>query len=236
MPTLGSPCASYQNYIPLVEPIGDSITEGDWSTVLAGWREPVYLSAQSAGAPKAFRFVGSLSTNPGGLTADPYHDGHPSWAIRNSSGVTGALIDNTAGWITQFAPDMLILAAGTNDIGLLSDSGATVAASLSSWLDVCWNARVKGHMQIAVCTILKRLDASDAQVQAANALFAGVLAGKSYSSHLHLVDMYASITNPSVGVNMHDAIHPNDAGYTLMGSAMWADSGFQAALLAARPS
>jgi lysophospholipase L1-like esterase len=130
---------------------------------------------------------------------------------------------------------MFDLGGGTNDIGINGDSAATVASSLSTWLDTIWALKEKYWCQIVVCSVLKRLDGNDSTVQAYNALIPGVIASKSYKANIWFVDMYNAVTRQVVGQGYNDVVHPNDEGYGNMATVKWANPNYQAALAAARP-
>lgn len=201
-----------------VWPVGDSIVEGDNAQTLPGWRYGVWNSAIGG-----IRFTGARSYAGVGnyLTANPQHEGHPFYYVRQSAGAAN-LIDVTTTSAGLYKPQIVILAGGTNDIALNGDSAATVATSISSWLDAAWAIRTAADQKLVLCTILKRLDGNDSTVQAANALLPAVVSGKSYAANITLIDMYAAIRRPVVGQGYNDAVHPNDEGYTDMATAMWA--------------
>jgi lysophospholipase L1-like esterase len=69
-------------------------------------------------------------------------------------------------------------------------------------------------------------------VQAANALLPAVVAGKSYSSHITLLDMYDAITDPTIGGGYDDAVHPSSSGYVDMAGRLW--TGLETALAECR--
>lgn len=218
-------------YVPLVQPFGDSNVRGDGCETKAGFRERLYGVANGG-----FRFVGSQSYGgsppPGGLSANPQHEGHAFYYIRDGgSPAHGSLINfiNTGG-VTQYGPDLVLLEGGTNDIALGGDSAAAVLANFSTYIDQAYAYRTKSWMRIVVLNIFKRFDAFDATVQTVNAGLAAVVAGKSFASAVTLIDVY-----DAAGVGgMADAVHYNDVGATNIANAIWA-GGFQTALAAARP-
>lgn len=232
MATFGS------NYISTIQPYGDSIMQGTGATALAGMREPLYNLAAAAGVPRRIRFVGSQTTTPGGLTVNPNHEGHSGWVVKSPAGSGGGSLTDLVGTgFFPYDPDIVLLAGGTNDIdpAVNNDSAATLATSWGTYLDKANAYLSRSWQQIVALNLLKRLDATDSKAQAFNALVGGVISGKPYASRVWLVDVYAAIPSPQVGVNMADNVHPNDTGYTAVASVIWASSNFQSALAAARP-
>ncbi len=225
---------SYANYIPTIQPIGDSLTQGTGASVQAAYRTAVYNSGVSAGIPQQIRFVGSQTAAGPTLTANPNHEGHSGYVVK--PGAVQSLSDLTTTQTQPWDPDIAILFGGTNDLDPLvgNDSAATLAGYLATWLDVTYARFSRANQQIIVFNLLKRLDATDSKVVTYNALIGGVISGKAYASRVFLVDIYASIANPAIGVNMNDAVHPNDTGYPLVGAAIWASPQFQSAVSAAR--
>ena len=109
-----------------VLPLGDSITFGcgdqcdktkdcmvgggmaPCSNCAAGYRGPLWasLAAGDAGDPRAWTFVGTQSN--GGFAA-PLHEGHPGYTITQLHGIVPS-------WVPT-RPDVVLLHAGTNDLG-----------------------------------------------------------------------------------------------------------------------
>ena len=81
-----------------VLPLGDSITRGD---VAGGWRPVLAGRLDAAGARVVF--VGSMSS--AGLA----HEGHGGWRIDQLAAVAAARV-------REYAPDVVLLMAGTNDL------------------------------------------------------------------------------------------------------------------------
>ncbi len=203
-----------------VWPIGDSITYGVWAETLAGYREPLYNLAHPT---TNLYLVGSQSFagNAGGLAVDPWCDGYPGYCIRSGS-AGGSLQDTMSGLAAKQVqgPIAAIVLAGTNDINQ-GDVTATVLASMSTFLDLIWSFRSGPKFQILLCQILKRLDGFDAEVQSVNAGIPSLVSGKSYTGNVIQVPMYAAVQRPVIGQGYHDAVHPDNEGYTDMANLLW---------------
>lgn len=234
---------SFVNYIPTIHPCGDSILQGVGSTLQSGWRQTWYNLNRTAGGLRRFRFVGSQVTTLNGLTVNPNHEGITGTVVH--PGNASSIINAPGGFGIQpqtpiFTPDIILLQAGTNDLdpGVLNDSPATLAASWSTELDIAFGLiRCKSWAVIIFLPLLVRTDATNTKILAANALIAATVAAKSYAARIFVPLTYsASIPNPTVGVNMNDVVHPNDAGYIPAGTALATDPATIAAIQAARPS
>ena len=198
----------YTHFIPKILPGGDSITVGGEDTVHAGWRWTFWNLAVGSNID----FVGTQSWagNDGGLASDPQHEG------RNNATVA-IITPILVGDLGTFKPDMVIALIGTNDAAN-GDSGATIAAAISDMWDQLWASRPSPWFQIVGCTIPKRYDEFDTAVQACNALLPAIAAGKSYASHLTLVDCYDFAGGPG---GMFDLVHPNTAGHINGGTIIY---------------
>jgi len=204
----------FTSYVPKILPLGDSITHGVEDDIHAGWRWTFWNLIGGANV----NFVGSQiwGGEDHGLDSDPEHEGHNGYWVREG-GTSGSITVVGEGAIPIYAPDMVIVLGGTNDIGG-GDNAATVAASISAMLDRLWAVRATPWMQIGVCEILQRQDAFDSIVQAVNAMLPGIIAGKSYADHLGLIPAYASAGGAG---GMFDAVHPNTPGHIGVGTAIY---------------
>jgi lysophospholipase L1-like esterase len=232
MPTVCGPSlATFNNLIPRVMPIGDSITFGVGGTDQASYRTGVFNAMQTAGTP--LYFVGSLSQGGTTLLNDPYNEGHSGYCVDAAAqSFFGSLTLVAVPHIPTYNPDLVILQGGTNDIGEFLSDAPTVLAALSAQLDAVWALRTSSHFQIVQFTILNRFDNSgyNTTVQTVNAGIPAMVAGKSYKSSITVVDIYSSVSS----ANIPGGLHPNDAGYTQYGAFIAADSGWQRALSNAR--
>lgn len=202
--------ASTANCVPKVMIIGDSIPYGVGSPALPGWRRLVYDDARTLGRP--LYLVGSQSfSGTGGVFAiDPYMECVPGAEVA----VSGETLANR---IVTYTPDLAVLQLGTNDLdaGAGNKTPAQLAVLYSSLLDYMWARRTRGAFRIVCLTLLLRYDGQDARVIAFNALLPGILASKSYSAHLTLVNVNgANLIYPT---DFTDPVHPNVSGATKLG-------------------
>lgn len=102
-----------------VMPLGDSITAGSGDPVRNGWRPALKARLAAAGVP--VDFVGSQHSGTG---TDVQHEGHGGWTIAQ-------LAVQAPGWVRAYAPDVVLLMAGTNDV-LRRDQVPAAGARLSA--------------------------------------------------------------------------------------------------------
>lgn len=198
---------SIGSYVCRVHPLGDSITDGVGSTTQGAWRESCYNALAST---PYIRFVGTQTDNPGGLTANPDHEGIPGATVK-SPGIIDRLLH-----IASFAPDIVILQGMINDI-LAGDSASTVLATLSTQLDTAWGYRQSPWMQIIQLYGLRTKESHDPTVQLVNAGIAAMVATKSYSANVIIGDgWYNALADSDYASG--DNIHPGDPGYIKLGA------------------
>ncbi len=215
-------CCSFANYSPPVIWFADSIPYGIGCSTLAGPREPAYFLGQ---ASNPFIFVGTQSNagGGGGLTVDPFCECYP--------GISTTGLNTDLGNIALFNPRIVIYSAGINDV-IAGDPAATIAGHISTGLDTARGYIIWQNYRIIVTALMKTLDpTNDAVVQATNALLPAVCASK--PNCVFVPQWYNAIPGPTVGVNMHDNVHPNDVGVPYLASALW-NNGLQAAVQVCR--
>jgi len=192
-------------FVARVHPIGDSIVYGVGATLLGGWRQGAYGAFVSA--PPLIRFIGTQTGNPGGLTIDPNHEGIPGATIFQTM-----IADDILSRIAAFGPDIVILQAGTNDIGISGHTSGRVLADMSSELDIAYGYLTLPWSQIIVSYILRRKDSFNPTVQAVNAGIPAMVAGKSYASRVVIADgVYGALDDGDYAPA--DDVHPADSGY-----------------------
>lgn len=204
-------------------PLGDSITDG--FTVVGGYRNTLCGLIAGDGLNEAVDFVGS-STNGTGYDKD--HEGHSGFAIAAipaSEDVEGkgrkGLTENIDTWMSVSSPDIVLLQIGTNDVlslyrmdeaktrletligkvkAKLADGGKIYLATIPY---IAENAAYNktGKTQAELNTIV---DTYNAEVKAiADA-----------DDMITLADINSQLTLS----DLKDGIHPNDGGYSKMGT------------------
>ncbi|MFJ9825029.1 GDSL-type esterase/lipase family protein [Streptomyces sp. NPDC101160] len=198
-----------------VLPLGDSITYGRNSCTGNGYRGPLQNLVAAEGR-FAVDYVGSQQN---GVMADPANEGHPGDTVDQIS----AGID---GWLAATHPDVVLLHIGVNDLNQYA-SGSDTAAKATQLVDRIFADQpgVTVIMQGLIPTTygmnsplpdmsgnipaynsaLQRLEATEQQ------------AGKHfrYVAAPALVPYdHGTATQPA---QMSDGLHPNDAGYALLG-------------------
>ena len=222
-PPVGEPC--------LVMPLGDSITQGKTgSSDEGGYRETLFRLAHAAG--KSLQLVGSQTNGPAtvdGVAWPRNHEGYSGYTIDYTSANTsgrGALTRNdlTPNNIKTYKPNIVLLMIGTNDVNIGEDMPATRLARL---VDKILNADPK--LLLFVTQIIPAQKATpDTYNQSANsynAAMVGMVSQRAAAGkHVRLMDMHTPFTstaNYSTAL-LADKLHPNDAGYKLMGQTWYA--------------
>jgi len=101
-----------------IMPLGDSITHGDGSTDLSGYRKELYDLLMGDGY--AVDFVGSLANGP--ATFDNQHEGHGGWHADGEP--SRSIRPAVNAFLTNNPADIVLLHIGTNDIGSGQDPAA----------------------------------------------------------------------------------------------------------------
>ncbi|TDC80420.1 SGNH/GDSL hydrolase family protein [Streptomyces hainanensis] len=184
-----------------VMPLGDSITDG--FNVPGGYRIGLWERLVAGG--QTVDFVGSMSNGPGNL-GDRDHEGHSGWTI---AGIDA----NVSRWLTTYQPQTILLHIGTNDIYGSDPGGAP--ARLRTLVNRITSQLPQAYLFLATIT---PLPAFDAGVRAFNAAVPGIVRDQANAGRrVHLVDMYAALTNADIA----DGVHPNATGYNKMAAAWY---------------
>lgn len=214
-PSDGAPCA--------IMPLGDSITFGVGSSG-GGYR--VELFRQALASDRSITFVGTAPPNgPENVEGQPFprsHQGHSGFSI--SGGAAGSLAQVVSDSLVPSDPDIVLLMIGTNDINGNIDA-ANAPARLGALLDQIILGAPDALLVVAQI-VPTTVAATNVRVEAYNgAIPALVEARVAQGKHVRLVDMYAPfVANPSFATAlMNDFLHPNDAGYVVMGQT-WFDA------------
>ena len=236
-PTLPPPAPAPFANATRVMPMGDSITFGcgdqcaqdcmaptahgklaPCSSCSAGFRGPLWasLAAGAAGDARRWAFVGTQSN---GDFAQCQHEGHPGWTIPQLGGIVGGV----AGW-AALAPDVILLHAGTNDLGGVAEPVATpadAAMRMRALLNATYAALPRVHVVLA-SIIGSTSKYGGAQHAAFNALLPAVAA--SFSAAGHSIEFLDMAQLSGIGSDCNHGccpvrIHPNDQGYRAMAGA-----------------
>lgn len=184
--------------IPLrVMPLGASSTEGIGSPSTAGYRLPLYRMLQRDAI--AVDYVGSLRSGPATLP-DRDNEGHSGWTL-------AMLAPHIDSWVRAAAPDLVILHAGTNDLGK-GVAGDVAARRLDDVLGRILTAAPRAHVIVAgVWAPLPRARAARARLAALSPLVVAKYRMKGFSVEF---DDTATLLTPA---QLFDGLHPNTAGY-----------------------
>ena len=214
-PTDGTPCA--------IMPLGDSISFGIGSSG-GGYR--VELFRQALADERQITFVGTAPPNgPANVDGQPFprsHQGHSGFTI--SGGGAGSLAGLVDAAIAATDPNIILLMIGTNDInGNLNVGNAP--ARLGALLDQITEDAPDALLMVAQIVPTTNAD-TNTRVQAYNAAIPALVQQRADAGrHVLLVDMFAPfVDTPNFGAAlMNDFLHPNDAGYVVMGQT-WYDA------------
>jgi lysophospholipase L1-like esterase len=192
-----SPARAADTPAPLrIMPLGDSITFGVGSRTMSSYRVDLRNRLQAAGMD--VDFVGSQSSGAGGTDLD--NEGHSGFVIDQ-------LHQQVNGWLSTYAPDAVLLMAGTNDTARSLDL-AGAPKRLAALITRIRAARPAAH--IFVARIVGMRDAAGQRnADAFNARIPAVVAAQ--GSRVHLVDQ-SSVD----GRDLRDNLHPDDVGFAKM--------------------
>jgi lysophospholipase L1-like esterase len=217
------PCPSATTACAIM-PLGDSITFGFGSSG-GGYR--VELFRQALANQQNITFVGTAPANgpnDNDVSGQPFprsHQGHSGFSI--SGGAEGSLAGLVDAAIDTTRPNIVLLMIGTNDINGNIDV-AQAPARLGRLLDQITNAAPDALLVVAQIVPTTNPQ-TNTRVQAYNAAIPGLVQSRvEAGKHVVLVDMFTPfISNTNFAGLMGDYLHPNDAGYVVMGQA-WHDA------------
>ena len=215
-PPKGTPCK--------IMPLGDSITEDVSTADKGGYRVPLLRKARAA--MQTIDFVGSTQTGPTTLDGMPFprhNEGHSGWTIDGSIG----LYPNIVKWMTDAPPHIILLMIGTNDINGNVDV-ANAPTRLGKLIDRI--VQTDPNVLLVVAQIIPSRDNAglNTNIRAFNAAIpAQVQMRAATGKHVIMVDMYGAFTkNASWASTYFDqgslgVLHPNVAGYVVMGDVWY---------------
>jgi lysophospholipase L1-like esterase len=215
-----SPCPTTADTPCAILPLGDSITEGYGSSG-GGYRVELFRQAVSNG--RNVTFVGSLQNGPSnptveGRTFPRQHEGHGGYTIDSDaghSGISGQITDQA---LDSYHPHIVLLMIGTNDINGNVDVGGAPERLGNLIDDITTRAP---DALVVVASIIPIANAgTNPRVQTYNAALPGLVDARAGAGqHVVFLDNYAAFAaDPSYASTlMGDYLHPNDAGYALLG-------------------
>ena len=219
-----NPCPTTAGTACAVLPLGDSITEGYLpSGANGGYR--VELFNQSVMASKNVTFVGTLLNGPNTVANRTFprrHEGHGGYTIAGGGqgAIAGTITDMA---ISMYHPNIVLLMIGTNDInGNINISSAPTR--LGQLIDEIVTDAPSALVVVASIIPIKNNNTANQNVQAYNAAIPGVVNTRAAAGkHVVFVDNNAAfVKDPSYATSlMVDNLHPNDAGYAVLGRAFY---------------
>ncbi len=221
--TVYMPCPTTAGTACSVLPLGDSITEGCCTSPMGGYRIELFRQAVLNG--KNLTFVGSLTNGPSTVqnrTFPQHHEGHGGYTIDTlggKSGISGQITDQA---LSNYHPNIVLLKIGTNDINSNIDV-ANAPTRLGKLIDeITTNAP---SALLVVSSIIPTADSNTNQrVQTYNAAIPGLVNTRAAAGkHVVFLDNYAAFAKNAnyATALMADGLHPNDAGYVILGQAFY---------------
>jgi hypothetical protein len=226
----------------LVLPLGDSITLGAsvpaW--VPGGYRDPLFTLLTNAGYQ--IQFVGSDTNNPtAGLTAtgNKSHEGHGSYTTSNllanlDAVAAGPSANNGGFWLSGISgtrppvyPDVILLMAGVNDLGVNQLLPTQGLAGLDALLTKLTSLRPSAWIIVSTLTPYIGLvyPVRESHEEEFNAALSALVAAHQAAGHRVLlcdVRTRIDLTN-AAAMLCSDGVHPNQTGYDEIAS-MWFDA------------
>ncbi len=201
-----------------IMPLGDSIT-WDWryfdnriDAQRHGYRNYLWYLLQEGGYD--VDFVGSRHN--GSSVLPPYdgdNEGHTGWT-------THQIADKVYGYMTKNTPDIVLLHIGTNDSAYYSVSGGIYG--MERILDEIDRYEEDYHRKVyVIVAYIIDLRKDPSWVAAYNSQLKTLLASRiAAGDAIVTVDMYRG-AGLSYWGDLHDGIHPTDAGYRKMAKAWY---------------
>jgi lysophospholipase L1-like esterase len=218
------PCPTTAGTACAVLPLGDSITEGYGSTSPGGGYR-VELFRQAVNAGKNITFVGSLTNGPTTVANRAFprqHEGHGGYTIDSGTGHSGISGQITDSAISNYHPHIVLLMIGTNDI----NGNIDVANAPTRLGNLINEITTDAPAALVVVASIIPIDNSgtNPRVQTYNAAIPGVVSkAAAAGKHVIFLDNYAAFSrDPNYRTTlMYDYLHPNDAGYVVLGQSFY---------------
>jgi lysophospholipase L1-like esterase len=204
-------------------PLGDSITEGCCTQPGGGYRIELFRRAVQNG--KNLTFVGSQANGPPSVEERTFprnHEGRGAHAIdpgNNQTGISGQITDRA---LSMYRPHIVLLMIGTNDINGNIDV-PNAPNRLGALIDDITSGAPEALVVVATIIPIGN-DGANERVKTYNAALPNLVASRvAAGKHVTLLDNYAAFsrdTNYRTAL-MDDYLHPNDAGYVVLGQAFY---------------
>ncbi len=218
------PCPTTAGTACAVLPLGDSITEGYGSTSPGGGYR-VELFRQAVNAGKNIAFVGSLTNGPTTVANRNFprqHEGHGAYTIDSGTGHSGISGQITDSALANYRPHIVLLMIGTNDINGNIDT-ANAPTRLGTLMDDI-TTRAPSALLVVASIIPSKTDGTNTNFQKYNAAIPGLVDTRAQAGkHVVFLDNYKAFSaNTSYKTAlMADNLHPNDAGYVVLGQSFY---------------
>jgi lysophospholipase L1-like esterase len=215
-PPQGRPC--------VLLPLGDSLTQGAYSTDNGGYRVELFRQAVAHG--RSFTTVGSRASGPttaAGMDFPRRHEGHGGFSI---AAISTWITDNAT--IATYKPDVVLLHLGWNGLKYPTSDVGLQLKNLGDLMDRILAA--DSHLLLVVAQVIPmNVDSGTKNIMVYNAgIPALVKARQAAGKHVMVADIYGPFAaNPNYATAYFPPNngHPNDAGYTAMGKAWYAAVG-----------
>ena len=211
----------------VIMPFGDSITDGAGSSSPGGgYRVPLFQTAIANA--ESITFVGRYENGPtiltSGHTFPRNHDGHSGYTIDPGGGRLGIspLVD---GAIATYHPHIILLKIGTNDVDIALDL-ANAPTRLGNLLDRITTAAPNALLVVATSSRPERHAERPGPGLQQRHPRPRPDPRRRRQTHRHRRHVRRLHRHPAYKTALlNDTLHPNDAGYTVMGSTWYAAIG-----------
>jgi lysophospholipase L1-like esterase len=173
---------------------------------------------------KNITFVGALMNGPNDVDGEPFpkrHEGHGGYTIDSDgghSGISGQITDQA---LSMYSPNIVLLMIGTNDLNGNVDVNNAPNRLGNLIDDILTQAP---NSLLVVASIIPMVNGNNNKVQPYNATIPEMVAERAAEGkHVIAVDNWAAFTaDPNYSsVWMGDTLHPNNAGYAVLGSSFY---------------
>ncbi|EME44835.1 carbohydrate esterase family 3 protein [Dothistroma septosporum NZE10] len=185
-------------------PLGDSITQGQGSTHLNGYRGPLKASLDDLRLESVF-----IGSQRAGDMANNEHEGYPGLIINH------ILMRIQMDSILSHRPDVVLLHAGTNDMA--HDASRQYWKGASARLEILLDdiLRVVPNATVMVAQIMQAsLEGFKERIDEYNVAIPGLVAARAQAG-AKIMDVDMSNIGAG-GTHLVDGAHPDDTGYAMM--------------------